>query len=135
MAATAPGARARLRAAPRFREEKSERNASATSDFSVAQRFLKNRDKPLYRGLSRRLPLPNKDHIPASVNAAHPSPEQLAALGLELLDLLAQLLLARLSHLRSDLQKNALDLLEFQENRTSRSLVHLIPPSVSSTQT
>ena len=63
------------------------------------------------------------------------SSEQLAALGLELLDLLAKLLLARLSHLRSDLQKNALDLLEFQENRTSRSLVHLIPPSVSSTQT
>ena len=34
--ANAPGARARLRAVPRFREEKSEQNASATSDFSVA---------------------------------------------------------------------------------------------------
>ena len=64
-----------------------------------------------------------------------PSPEQPAALGLDLLDLLAQLVLARLRHLRGDLLENALDLLKLQENRTSRSLVHLIPPSVSSTQT
>ena len=33
--ATAPGARARLHAAPRFREEKSERNASATADLGA----------------------------------------------------------------------------------------------------
>ena len=44
--ANAPGARARLCAVPRFREEKTEQDASATADFSAAQRFSKNRDKP-----------------------------------------------------------------------------------------
>ena len=64
-----------------------------------------------------------------------PSPEQLTALGLELLDLLAQLHLARLRHLRGNLLENALDLLELQENRASRSFVHIKPPFVSLTQT
>ena len=51
-----------------------------------------------------------------------PLPEQLAALGLDL----ALLALAQLRHLRGNLLQNALDLLEFQENRTSRSFFHLI---------
>ena len=52
--ANAPGARARLRAIPRFREEKAEQDASATADFSAAQRFLKNRDKPPVENVDTR---------------------------------------------------------------------------------